>query len=132
MSVNFLGNRAFSDSDLRDGVLTTQSRWYKLFSSNANYDPDRLEYDREQLRIHYRNRGYYDFRVSSVVAELALDKNGFVVTYTLDEGQRYRFGEVSVETQLQRLDKGILEALVPIRSGQVVSGTGRLRKPLTP
>ena len=119
LSVNFLGNRAFSDSDLRDVVLTTQSRWYKLFSSNANYDPDRLEYDREQLRIHYRNRGYYDFRVSSVVAELALDKNGFVVTYTLDEGQRYRFGEVSVETQLQRLDKGILEALVPIRSGQV-------------
>jgi len=61
--VNFLGNKAFSDNDLRDVVVTEQSHWYKFFSSNANYDPDRIEYDKEQLRKHYRNRGYYDFRV---------------------------------------------------------------------
>ena len=53
------------------------------FNENANYDPDRLEYDKEQLRKHYRNRGYYDFRVSSAVAELSPDKNGFVITYTV-------------------------------------------------
>jgi outer membrane protein insertion porin family len=119
LSVNFLGNKAFSDNDLRDVVVTEESRWYKFFSSqNANYDPDRLEYDKEQLRKHYRNRGYYDFRVSSAVAELAPDKNGFVVTYTLDEGPKYKFGKISVETELKKLDKSVLEALVPIRSGQ--------------
>jgi outer membrane protein insertion porin family len=119
LRVNFLGNKEFSDNDLRDVVVTEQSRWYKFFSSNANYDPDRLEYDKEQLRKHYRNRGFYDFRVSSAVAELAPDKNGFVVTYTIEEGPEYRFGKVSVETELQKLDKGILTALVPIRSGQI-------------
>lgn len=119
LSVNFLGNKAFSDNDLRDVVVTEESRWYKFFSSqNANYDPDRLEYDKEQLRKHYRNRGYYDFRVSSAVAELAPDKNGFVVTYTLDEGPKYKFGKVAVETELKKLDKNVLEALVPIRAGQ--------------
>ncbi|MET0271472.1 MAG: outer membrane protein assembly factor BamA [Phenylobacterium sp.] len=118
LSVNFLGNKAFSDNDLRDVVVTEQTRWYKFFSSNANYDPDRLEYDKEQLRKHYRNRGYYDFRVSSAVAELAPDKNGFVVTYTIDEGPEYKFGKVTVETELQKLDKNILEALIPFRSGQ--------------
>jgi outer membrane protein insertion porin family len=118
LSVNFLGNKAFSDNDLRDVVVTEESRWYKFFSSNANYDPDRLEYDKEQLRKHYRNRGYYDFRVSSAVAELAPDKNGFVVTYTLDEGPRYKFGKVEVETELKKLDKDVLQSLVPIRSGQ--------------
>lgn len=118
LSVNFLGNRAFSDNDLRDVVVTEESRWYRFFSSNNNYDPDRLEYDKEQLRKHYRNRGYYDFRVSSAVAELAPDKNGFVVTYTVDEGPRYKFGKVTVETELQKLDKEVLTALVPIRSGQ--------------
>ncbi|MBL8770162.1 MAG: outer membrane protein assembly factor BamA [Phenylobacterium sp.] len=117
LSVNFLGNKAFSDNDLRDVVVTEESRWYKFFSNNANYDPDRLEYDKEQLRKHYRNRGYYDFRVSSAVAELAPDKNGFVVTYTVDEGPRYRFGKLQVQTTLQKLDKTVLEALVPIRSG---------------
>jgi len=119
LSVNFLGNKAFSDNDLRDVVVTEESRWYKFFASNNNYDPDRLEYDKEQLRKFYRNRGYYDFRVVSAVAELAPDKNGFVVTYTLDEGPRYRFGKVQVETELQKLDKNVLQALVPIRSGQI-------------
>jgi len=118
LSVNFLGNKAFSDNDLRDVVVTEESRWYKFFSSNANYDPDRLEYDKEQLRKHYRNRGYYDFRVSSAVAELSPDKNGFVVTYTVDEGPKYDFGKVEVETELQKLNKDVLASLLPIRTGQ--------------
>ena len=118
LSVNFLGNKAFSDNDLRDVVVTEESHWYKFFSNNANYDPDRLEYDKEQLRKHYRNRGYYDFRVTSAVAELAPDKNGFVVTYNVDEGPRYKFGKITVETELQKLDKNVLTALIPIRSGQ--------------
>ncbi|MES2342033.1 MAG: POTRA domain-containing protein, partial [Pseudomonadota bacterium] len=112
LRVNFLGNKEFSDNDLRDVVVTEQTSWYKFFSSNANYDPDRLEYDKEQLRKHYRNRGFYDFRVISAVAELSTDKNGFVITYTLDEGPEYKFGKISVETELQKLDKDLLLQLV--------------------
>lgn len=119
LRVNFLGNKEFSDNDLRDVVVTEQTSWYKFFSNNANYDPDRLEYDKEQLRKHYRNRGFYDFRVVSAIAELAPDKNGFVVSYTLDEGKEYKFGKVTVETELQKLDKNVLQQLVPIRSGEI-------------
>lgn len=119
LRVNFLGNREFSDNDLRDVVVTEQSTWYKFFSSNANYDPDRLEYDKEQLRKHYRNRGFYDFRVASAVAELAPDKNGFVITYTLDEGPEYRFGEIKVDSELKKLNTDILKQLLPIRSGEL-------------
>ena len=119
LRVNFLGNKAFSDNDLRGVVVTEESKWYKFFSSNANYDPDRLEYDKEQLRKFYRNRGYYDFRVVSSIAELAPDKNGFVIDYTLDEGPEYKFGKVAVETELQKLDKNVLASLVPIRAGEL-------------
>lgn len=118
LRINFLGNKEFSDNDLRDVVVTEQSTWYKFFATNANYDPDRLEYDKEQLRKHYRNRGFYDFRVVSAIAELAPDKNGFAITYTLDEGREYKFGKISVETELQKLDKNVLQQLVPIRSGE--------------
>ena len=117
LRVNFLGNKAFADNDLRDVVVTEQSHWWKFFSSNANYDPDRLEYDKEQLRKYYRNRGFYDFRVSSAVAELSPDKNGFLLTYTLEEGPEYRFGKIDVQTELQKLDKDVLKALVPFRRG---------------
>jgi outer membrane protein insertion porin family len=118
LSINFLGNKAFSDNDLRDVIVTEETRWFKFFATQANFDPDRQEYDKEQLRKHYRNRGYYDFRVTSAVAELAPDKNGFVITYTVDEGPRYKFGKVAVETELQKLDKDVLTALVPIKQGE--------------
>jgi outer membrane protein insertion porin family len=100
-------------------VVTEESAWYRFFSNNANYDPDRLEYDKEQLRKHYRNRGFYDFRVISAVAELSPARNGFAVTYTLEEGPRYRFGKISVETELKKLDTAVLTQLVPIRTGDL-------------
>jgi outer membrane protein insertion porin family len=119
LGINFLGNSEYSDNDLRDVVVTKESHWYKFLTSNDNYDPDRIEYDREQLRKHYRNRGYFDFRVVSSVAELAPDKNGFAVTYTLDEGPKYKFGKITVETELKKLDGTLLAQILPIRTGQL-------------
>ncbi len=118
LRVNFLGNVQFSDNDLRDQIVTKESEWYKFFSSNDNYDPDRIEYDREQLRKFYRNRGFYDFRIISSIAELAPDRNGFAVTFTLDEGRKYKFGKLTVETDLKKLNGDILRQLLPIREGQ--------------
>jgi len=119
LGVNFLGNVEFSDNDLKDVVVTEESAWYRFFSNNANYDPDRLEYDKEQLRKHYRNRGFYDFRVVSAIAELSPARNGFAITYTLEEGPEYKFGKISVETELKKLDTAVLTQLVPIRSGDL-------------
>src|SRR5580704_9394879 len=116
--INFEGNDQFSANDLRDVVVTKESHWYKFFESNDNYDPDRIEYDREQLRKFYRNHGYYDFHVVSSIAELSPDHNGFAVTYTLDEGARYKFGKLTVTTELKKLNPDILKALLPIHTGQ--------------
>jgi outer membrane protein insertion porin family len=117
--INFLGNREFSDRELRGVVATEESRFYRFFSSADTYDPDRLEYDREQLREYYTNRGFYDFRVISSPAELTPDQSQFRITYTLDEGRRYNFGKLTVDTQLQRLDAETLRALLPIREGEL-------------
>ncbi|MDX2277105.1 MAG: outer membrane protein assembly factor BamA [Hyphomonadaceae bacterium] len=120
--VNFIGNREFSDRALRDAIVTTESHWWNFFSSNDNYDPDRIEYDREQLRQFYNNRGYADFRVVSAVAELTPDQKDFFITFTVDEGQKYEFGEIRVETELDRLPPQILLAAVPIRRGEEFKG----------
>ena len=119
LGINFLGNSEYSDNDLRDVIVTKESHWYKFLTSNDNYDPDRIEYDREQLRKHYRNRGFFDFRVVSSVAELSPDKNGFAVTYTLDEGPKYKFGKITVETELKKLDGALLAQILPVRTGQI-------------
>ena len=116
--INFLGNKVFTDAALRDVVVTKESRWYRFFSSNDNYDPDRIEYDREQLRKFYANKGYYDFRVLSSTAELLPDRKSFDLTYVVEEGPKYKFGKLTVQTDLKRLNGDFLKALLPIREGQ--------------
>ena len=118
-AITFLGNSAFSDSDLREVMVTEQSAWYRLFTSNDNYDPNRLDYDREQLRKFYTNRGYYDFRVLSAISELAPDSSAFGITLTVDEGDRYNFGTIEITTENDRLNTDFLKLLLPIRTGQL-------------
>ncbi|MFN3835733.1 MAG: outer membrane protein assembly factor BamA [Glycocaulis sp.] len=120
--INFVGNRAFSDRRLRGEVVTTEARWWRFFSSNDNYDPDRLEFDREKLREFYTDRGFADFRVSSAIAELTPDQSGFFITYTVDEGQIYNFGEITVTTEIPDLDGELLQRMVATQQGQLYVG----------
>lgn len=120
--INFIGNEEFSDRRLREAIVTTESSWWNFFSSNDNYDPDRLEYDREQLRQYYNNRGYADFRVVSAVAELTPDQRDFFITFTVEEGVRYEFGEITIQTELNRLPESLLRAVNPIRTGTEFRG----------
>jgi len=117
--INFIGNNEYSDRKLRGEIATEESIWYKFFASNDNYDPGRLEFDREQLRTYYTDRGFADFRVVSAVAELTPDQEDFYITFTLDEGEEYRWGEISVDTELETLNKALLRRLVPIKSGEI-------------
>ncbi|OYW83688.1 MAG: outer membrane protein assembly factor BamA, partial [Hyphomonas sp. 32-62-5] len=111
------------DSRLRSEIVTKQSRFWRFFSSNDNYDSNRLEYDRERLREFYQNNGYYDFRVSSAVAELTPDQKDFYITYTVEEGRQYDFGVIKVETALEKLDANVLQAVVPIEEGELFRGS---------
>jgi outer membrane protein insertion porin family len=116
-SINFVGNSHFSDSTLRGIIDTKESRWYRFLSNADTYDPDRLTYDRELLRKFYLSEGYADFRVISGVAELTNDRGGFVVTLTIEEGERYRFGKVGVNIRLKNVTPEMLRPVLTVRSG---------------
>lgn len=120
--INFVGNKKFSSGELRGAVLTKESRWWRFFSSNSNYDPDRLEYERDLLRQFYSKNGYADFQVLSAVAELTPDRKDFFITFTVDEGEKYTVGEVKVKTSLAKLDENVLERYVPIKEGETFNG----------
>jgi outer membrane protein insertion porin family len=116
--INFLGNDAFSDSQLRRVISTTETRWWRFFSTSDNYDPDRISFDRELLRRHYLRHGYADFRVIAVAAELARDGESFFITFTVAEGPQYEVGEIAVNTGTTAVDPGRLEAAMTIRRGE--------------
>ncbi len=102
-SIRFVGNQAFSDSRLRGVIRTRETAWWRFLSSDDKYDPDRMTFDRELLRRFYLSDGYADFRVVSAVAELTPDRKDFFLTFTIDEGDRYRFGKVDIEARLRDL-----------------------------
>lgn len=115
--ISFVGNRRFSDSALRDELQTTESRWWRFLTSADTYDPDRLAFDRELLRRFYLSEGYADFRIISAVAELTPDREDFFITFTIDEGERYKFGEIDVSTVLPNLDVEVLRDEIATESG---------------
>lgn len=116
--INFVGNERYSDSTLREVVASREERWYRFFSSVDTYDPDRLTYDRELLRRYYLRQGYSDFRVVSAVAELTPDRTGFFVTFTIDEGERYKFGNLDVEVAIPDVDAEDLRPYIVGESGE--------------
>lgn len=95
-NIEFVGNNSFSNYTLR-GVLATQRySWWRFFNKNDTYDPDRLEYDKELLRRFYLRNGFADVRVVSAEAVLLPDASGFTITYTIEEGPRYKIADVAV------------------------------------
>jgi outer membrane protein insertion porin family len=115
--IAFVGNHRFSDSALKGTLQTKETRWYRFLSSDDTYDPDRVTLDRDLLRRFYLKNGYADFRVLSAVAELAPDGDSFYLTFTIDEGERYKFGKIDVTTTLPNLDVEQLKSLVTVDEG---------------
>jgi outer membrane protein insertion porin family len=109
--------RLFSDGELRGEMVTKVASLLKILSSTTSYDPDRLAYDQQQLRAFYLSKGYVDFRIVSAVAELTPDKKDFIITFVVEEGERYKFGNVSVESQLRDFDSTAMTHALPMQSG---------------
>jgi outer membrane protein insertion porin family len=119
--INFIGNRAFSDGRLRNAIETREAGLLSFLRAGATYEPDRLAADEERLRRYYLNRGYADFRIVSTVADLDRERNAFFITFTLDEGQRYRFGAIEVDSIVPGIDPEALRRLAVTRPGSVFS-----------
>ncbi|MCO5157360.1 MAG: outer membrane protein assembly factor BamA [Aquamicrobium sp.] len=115
--IAFEGNDAYSDSRLRDVIATKRSGLLSFLSRNDIYDEDRLRADEELLRRFYYNRGYADFRVISSNAEFDDAKNSYRVVFTVDEGQRYRFGSIDVESTVAGLDGETLKGSIKTKEG---------------
>ena len=115
--VNFIGNEAFSDTQLERVVSSKESRWYRFLTSNDRYDPDRLAFDAELLRRHYLNHGYADFQVESSTAELSTDQKDFFLTFIVNEGTRYKVRNVEIVSMIPELEGRLLRDALTFKSG---------------
>ncbi len=119
LSITFLGNKAFSDSNLRGVITTTENNFLSFLKSTDVYDPDRLNLDRELLRRYYLKNGYADARVVSAVADLDRSGKGFFITFTVEEGELYHYGNIDIESTLPSIDPASLRSELLTTSGEI-------------
>lgn len=100
--ITFIGNDTYGSSTLEGIINSSRHRWYSFLSDSDKYDPDRLQYDQELLRKFYFQNGYADFKVKSAIAELSPQRDAFYLTFTIEEGAKYRFGAIKVESSLSK------------------------------
>lgn len=117
--INFMGNVIYNNDDLRAVVRSRESRWWRFLTSDDTYDADRTAYDKQLLRDFYRSKGYADFRITSAVTELAPNKEDFFINMTVEEGELYHFGEITVESKIPDLKSEVLSLLVFTRKGRL-------------
>ena len=104
--IAFVGNHAFSESRLREVIDSREAGLVAVpVHLRRTTIPSGCNYDKELLRRFYLKNGYADFEVTSAIAELAPDRSAFFLTFTLNEGERYRVGKVIVNSQLRNLDQ---------------------------
>ena len=116
--INIIGNKEFKDDRLRKEMYTRQAGGILGFlKSNDTYDPDRLSADQQKLRAFYLTQGYADFRVVQALAELTPDRKDFVITYVVEEGPRYKFGEIDADSALRDFPAEKVKSLVTLKPG---------------
>jgi outer membrane protein insertion porin family len=120
--INFVGNRVFGKRQLGAVIKTSTTNVLSFLTGGDVYDPDRVAEDREQLRLYYRSKGYADASVPSANAEYDPATRGFTLTFSIDEGPLYYFGDIDVVCNVPGLDPEKLRRLLVTRSGAAFDG----------
>ena len=122
-SIKFLGNRNFSDSRLKREINTSESRWWKVLISGGKYDPDLLNFDKENLKRFYADKGFVDADIAMAVGEISEKKDKFYITFVVNEGERYKFGNVNVDLEIKNYRKSDILKSINIKKGRWYSAS---------
>nr|WP_234999475.1 outer membrane protein assembly factor BamA [Roseovarius albus] len=121
--ISFVGNRAYSDRRLRKVIGSKQAGLLRAFIARDSFVEDRLEFDKQVLTDFYNSRGYVDFRVTGTNAELAREQDTYFVTFNVQEGQQFRFGQITTVSEIKGVNADVYQDILKVRPGVVYSPT---------
>ena len=119
--ISFVGNRAYSDRKLRSVLETKQAGLLRTFIQRDTFVEDRIEFDKQVLSDFYKSRGYADFRINSVNAEISQERDAYFITFNIREGQKFTVGQIDVTTDLSGIDTKAFARAGKVRTGQTYS-----------
>ena len=118
-NIIILGNNVFSTSKIKSIMKTKEETLLRFLSSSDNYDPDKLEYDKQLITEFYNNNGYPEFKFTSSIAQLKTNTNNFEIILNINEGSKFNFGELEVESKLKKIDPDYVKIILPIKKGNI-------------
>ncbi|MDT8327235.1 MAG: outer membrane protein assembly factor BamA [Roseovarius sp.] len=121
--IGFAGNRAYSDRRLRRVIQSKQTGLLRALIERDTFVEDRIQFDRQVLTDFYNSRGYVDFRVTGTNAELARERDAYFVTFNVQEGQQFRFGEITTTSDMNGVEAEPYHNTLKLRPGVVYSPT---------
>ena len=119
--ITFVGNRTYSEGRLRRVLETKEAGIFRILVARDTYSPERVAQDREVLIDFYRSRGFIDFVIQNVDVSLTRERDAYLVTYNLREGQQFSFGNVSVSSEINGVNAADFEDVVDVRRGATYS-----------
>ncbi len=119
--ISFVGNRTYSENRLRRVLETKQAGILRSIISRDTFVEDRIAFDRRALTDFYQSRGYVDFQVQNVDVSLTRERDAYLVTFNVQEGQQFRIGDVSVTSDIPEADAAVFRAEMRLRPGVVYS-----------
>ena len=120
--INFVGNHAYTSWRLKDVIKTNVSNFLSFLQTTDVYDPDRIEADRDLLRRFYLKHGYADVQVISATGVYDPSRKGFVITFTIEEGPQYHFGNIDIQSNVRAVDPNTLRPILLTHKGDVYNG----------
>ena len=118
--INFIGNKNYSDRALRGEIESRRSNWIDaIFGTGKSYDNDLMEYDKQLLKRFYKTKGYVNFSVKNAIAELNQDTGNFIITFSVDEGDRHSFGEINIDNRLDEIPLDLIAGNITTLRDQV-------------
>ena len=117
--ITIIGNKVFTDKEIKKVMTTKSKSLLKFWSKGGQYDPDRIEYDKQLISDFYNKNGYVNFLFTSSIAQLVDTSNKFEIILSVSEGERFSFGKIKVITQLDKLNKDVLKAALEPNSGNI-------------
>jgi outer membrane protein insertion porin family len=122
-----LGNSIYSSSKIKSIMKTKEKKLLRFLSSADRYDPDKLEYDKQLVTEFYNNNGYPEFKFTSSIAQLSLNKNDFEIILNVSEGDKYNFGKIQVTSELKKINAEMLSNRLPFKTGDLYNA-GKIKQ----
>ena len=116
--IKFIGNKTFDSDELEDIIESSEKNWLSWLTDGGLMKQRILAQDVARLGSFYNNQGFLEAKIGE--PKVDQDKEWLYITFTIEEGPRYRVGTVTFSGDLLE-DKQVLRSFLSIQNEEFIN-----------